>query len=321
MTGCRSRPRSCAPACATSYTLPILDGVTEPSFPNAAPPERTRTIDSMGVRLNLLEWGDPEAQPLVLCHGMFDHGRSFALLAPLLARRFRLIAVDARGHGDSGWADAYTWLVDVLDIVAVLHSLGREAYLLGHSKGGGQAVDAARAAPDIVTKLVNIDGFGPPGLEDADKPLPVRCAEFLAAHRRLAHRPAWHPYKSLDDLVERRRAQNPRLSREWLRYFIFHGATESHDGWRWKADPHMPYGFGPWTPDWIAPSYGTLRIPMLAIVGSEPDTWGPLPEAILAERLAGVRRLERRTVAGAGHFVHIERPAETADAILDFLDS
>ncbi|MFI5365240.1 MAG: alpha/beta fold hydrolase [Candidatus Binatia bacterium] len=295
--------------------------MTEPSFSNAAPPERTRTVDSMGVRLNLLEWGDPAAQPLVLCHGMFDHGRSFALLAPLLARRFRVIAVDARGHGDSGWADAYTWLVDVLDIVAVLCSLDREVFLLGHSKGGGQAVDAARAAPDVVTKLVNIDGFGPPGPEDADKPLPVRCAEFLDAHRRLAHRPKWQPYKSLDDLVERRRAQNPRLSREWLRYFIFHGATESHDGWRWKADPHMPYGFGPWRPDWIAPSYATLRIPMLAIVGSEQDTWGPLPESILAERLAGVRRLERCTIVGAGHFVHIEKPADTANAILDFLDS
>jgi pimeloyl-ACP methyl ester carboxylesterase len=118
-----------------------------------------------------------------------------------------------------------------------------------------------------------------------------------------------------------RRAQNPRLSREWLRYLAFHGSRQEHDGWRWKADPIMAYGFGPWRPDWIGPSYATLRIPMLAISGSEPDTWGPLPEPILAERLGRVPQLERRTIAGAGHFVHVERPIETAQVVLDFLRS
>ena len=291
----------------------------EPSFPGAVPPERTQAIESLGLRLNLLEWGDPRAHPVVLTHGMWDHARSFAVLAPLLARRFRVIALDARGHGDSGWAAAYTWLVDVLDIVNVLRSLGRRVHLVGHSKGGGQAVDAARAAPDVVSRMVNLDGFGPPALPDGDQPTPVRCAAFLDGRRGL--RESWRPYAGLDDLVERRRAQNPRLTREWLRYFSFHGARENGDGWRWKADPHMPSGFGPWQPEWIAPAYATLRVPMLAVIGSEPDTWGPLPEPILRERLAGVRDLERRTIQGAGHFVHIERPVETADAILDFLGS
>lgn len=111
------------------------------------------------------------------------------------------------------------------------------------------------------------------------------------------------------------------MTREWLRYFIFHGAREEAGGWRWKADPYMPSAFGPWRPEWIALAYATLRVPMLAIVGSETDTWGPLPENILSERLAAVRDLDRRTLQGAGHFVHIERPAETANVILDYLRS
>jgi pimeloyl-ACP methyl ester carboxylesterase len=203
----------------------------------------------------------------------------------------------------------------------VLRSLGRPAYLVGHSKGGGQATDAACAVPEIATKIVNIDGFGPPSLPDDGKPWPVRCAEFLDVHRGLAERTAWRPYKTLDDLVERRRSHNPRLPREWLRYFAFHGAHEDADGWRWKADPHMPYGFGPWRPEWIGRSYATLRVPMLALTGSEQDTWGPLPEHILSERLSRVRHLERRTMQGAGHFVHIEQPAETAKVIIDFLEA
>jgi pimeloyl-ACP methyl ester carboxylesterase len=275
----------------------------------------------VGVRLNLLEWGDPQARPLLLTHGMWDHARSFAVFAPLLASRFRVVAMDASGHGDSSWADAYTWQMHVRDILNVLRSLRRPACLVGHSMGGGQATDAARAVPDLVTKVVNIDGFGPAALPESGKSTPQRCAEFLDARRGLARRQVRRPYQTLDDLVERRRAHNPRLSREWLRYFSFHGARENHEGWCWKSDPHMAHDFGPWRPEWIGPSYATLRVPMLAIVGSEPDTWGPLPGHILAERLAQVRHLEQRTVHGAGHFVHIERPAETASLVLAFLES
>lgn len=294
--------------------------MSEPSFPGAVASERQHTIESTGVRLHALEWGDPQATPVVLCHGMWDHARSFAVLAPLLAQRFRVIALDARGHGDSEWAHAYTWAADVLDIVNVLRWLGRRAHLIGHSKGGGQVTEAACVAPDLVSRVVNLDGFGPPSLPEDEKPTPERMAHFLDTRRRILQR-RWRPYPSLDDLVERRQAQNPRLSREWLRYFLFYGAQESQDGWRWKHDPHMGHGFGPWRPDWIGPSYGALRAPLLAVSGSEPDTWGPLPPAILAERVAHVKHLERATVAGAGHFVHMEKPRETAALIADFLGS
>jgi pimeloyl-ACP methyl ester carboxylesterase len=274
---------------------------------------------SLGVALNVLEWGDPQAPPLLLCHGMWDHGRSFALLAPLLTCRYRVLAPDARGHGDSGWAAAYTWVADIADIVNLIRWIGRPVALIGHSKAGGQVVDAARAVPEAVTKVVNIDGFGPPPFGEADEPTPERCAQYLDGRQRLTERPTWRSYPTLDDLVERRRSQNPRLSRQWLRYFLSYGAREDEDGWRWKVDPLAQSGFGPWRPDWIAPAFAQLPLPLLAVVGSEQDTWGPLPPGLRAERLAGVRDLSECTIGGAGHFTHIERPAETADAILDFL--
>jgi pimeloyl-ACP methyl ester carboxylesterase len=301
--------------------------LARPHYPGAVAPERTSSVEAMGVRLNLSEWGDPAAPPLLLCHGMFDHGRGFDLLAPRLASRFRVVALDARGHGDSDWADAYTWDADVQDIVQVLAFLGRPAHLVGHSKGGGQATDAAIRAPQAVRSLVNIDGFGPPaegftrpGGPPAELPIPQRMAFFLDRRRAAAELEAWRPYPSLDDLVERRRKQNPRLSREWLRYFLFHGARESENGWRWKADPHAGQGFGPWRPEWIGPGWRHLRAPLLAVIGSEPDTWGPLPEELIRERLSFVPNLERATVEGAGHFVHMEQPAATAEVLLAFLE-
>lgn len=298
-----------------------------PSFDGAVAPERRWRIDSLGVELCLSEWGDPAAAPVLLCHGMFDHGRGFDTLAPLLAARFRVVALDARGHGDSGWCDAYPWLVDVIDVVNVLRALGGPAHLLGHSRGGGLAMDAAARVPQLVRQLVNIDGFGPPpdgfaipGQRPDTRPLPARFADFLDDRRRATDTHGTsRTYASLDHLIERRRAQNPRLSREWLRYFVFHAARETPTGWVWKADLRAARGFGPWKPDWIGPSWRGVSVPVLAVVGSEPDTWGPLPDAVIAPRLANLARVERTTVAGAGHFVHMEQPRATAALLLDWL--
>lgn len=293
-----------------------------PSYPGAVEPERETTLDGLGVRLHVVEWGDAARPPLLCCHGAWDHVRSFATLAPLLAARFRVVALDVRGHGDSSWADAYTWPTYIHDIVTVMRWIGRPLHLVGHSMGGGQVIDAARAAPELVRQVVNIDGFGPPPFTaDEDARLVERCAGFLEQRRLLGARNDWRPYASLEELCERRRAQNPRLTLEWLRYFLFHGAREAADGWRWKADPLVGPGFGPWRPEWIAPGYARLTAPLLAVVGTEDDTWGPLPETIIGPRLAGVRHLTRAAIDGAGHFVHIERPRETAALLLDWLDA
>ena len=301
-----------------------------PSHPDAVAPERVHALESNGVRLCLHEWGDPDDPPVVLTHGMFDHSRGFDLLAPRLADHYRLIAVDARGHGDSEWCDAYAWDLDVLDIVNVLRWIGRPAHLVGHSKGGGQMMNAACMAPEQVRQVVNLDGFGPPDEGFFQRPggpdlsrlsIAERCTHYLDRRRLAAKREAWRPYASLEELVSRRRQQNPGLAEPWLSYFVYHAAREDPDGWRWKADPqHASGGFGPFRPDWIAPAWEALRAPVLAVIGSEPDSWGPLPEDLLSARLSHVPRLERATVSGAGHFIHMQRPAATAELILGFLE-
>jgi pimeloyl-ACP methyl ester carboxylesterase len=296
--------------------------MSAPSYPGAVEPAREAFVASRDGRIHVVEWGDAAAPPVLCCHGFWDHARSFAVLAPLLAARYRVVALDARGHGESDWAAAYSWATHIADIVAVAGWIGTPLDLIGHSMGGGQVVDAARALPDAVRRVVNIDGFGPPPLsEDEEARTVERLRGFLEQRRAVATRPDWRPYESLAQLVERRRAQNPRLSREWLQYFVFHAARQAADGWRWRADPLLGQGAGPWRPDWIAPGYARLRQPLLAIVGSEDDTWGPLPDAIVGPRLAGVANLTRATVRGAGHFVHMERPHETAQLILDWLEA
>jgi pimeloyl-ACP methyl ester carboxylesterase len=172
-----------------------------------------------------------------------------------------------------------------------------------------------------VRKFVNIDGFGPPlpgegSPREPERPLPEEFALFL--DRQRAQR-AYRAATSLDELVERRQRANARLPAAWLRYFVFHGARRVGEGWTWKSDPRVGDGFGPWKPEWIAPTLQRLRAPLLAVVGAEPDFYGPASDAQLDERLAYVRDAVRVRVPGAGHFVHMEQPQACARVILDFL--
>ena len=300
-----------------------------PTHPGAVAPERHRTLVSLGLRLHVAEWGDPAAEPVLLLHGFYDHVHAFDLLAPLLARRYRVVAYDARGHGESEWPDAYAWQADVLDAVHVLRDLGRPAHVVGHSRGGGLASDLAAFHPDGVRRLVVLDGFGPPPLSHANllqqkrfvKATAEQLGDWLDWRRNVASRTSFQPAASWDELARRRQVQNPRLSLEWLRYFAAHGSREVRGGFAWSFDPLASRPIGPFRPEWIAPGWRRLRVPMLAVIGSEPDTWGPLPEPILSERLAHVPVLTRATVQGAGHFMHIEKPRETAERILDFLEA
>ncbi len=297
-----------------------------PPYPGAVAPERTRRVRSQRIEIHVSEWGDAAAPPLVCTHGAYDHARGFELLAPLLADDHRVIAIDQRGHGDSDWADAYGWMNDVLDLVEVVRDVGTPVFLLGHSKGGGQATDAAALMPDRVRRLVNLDGFGPPegdftGPGSGDRPsgtMAERMAWYLDWRRQLHDHPGFRVYDSIDELAMRRQRQNPRLSMDWLRRFTACGSREVEGGYAWKVDPLVRHGFGPFKPAWIAPSWQRVTMPVLALYGAEDDTWA-LPEALRNERLAYFPKLDHAAVPDAGHFVHMEQPKATAGLIRDFL--
>ncbi len=298
------------------------------TYPGAVAPERSRFIRSLGLDIHLVEWGDPSAPPIVCTHGFADHARGYDLMAPLLADAgYRVLSTDARGHGDSERPDTYNWFPEILDLGNVLRDLGRPAHVVGHSRGAGQATDAAVMFPQTVRKLVNMDGFGPPtdagfnppGRERQAQTAPEHMAEWLDWRTKAALRTTFRPCATLEELAARRKVQNPRLSDEWLLYFAACGSRETPEGFVWKVDPLAGRGVGPFRPDWIAPNWVRLRMPLLALVGSEPDTWGPLPEPLLSERLSYVPELERDVIPDAGHFMHIEQPERTARRILDFL--
>ncbi|RUS47764.1 alpha/beta fold hydrolase [Cohnella sp. AR92] len=88
--------------------------------------------------------------PVVLLHGYCGDSRYFDEVIPLLAWRFRVIAPDCRGHGESGATEgAYSMDRLAQDVVDLLDELGIErAFVLGHSMGGYAALALAEKHPN-----------------------------------------------------------------------------------------------------------------------------------------------------------------------------
>jgi pimeloyl-ACP methyl ester carboxylesterase len=294
-------------------------------YPGARAPDRTRAVVSHGIRLAVHEWGDAGAAPLVLAHGGFDFGRTFDVFAPMLAEAgWRVVAWDQRGHGDSERAALYSWEADLRDAVAVVDSLsGDPMPIVGHSKGGGITVQFAAALPHRVSHLVNLDGLpsrrSMPDVSDHErtKLMAGELGSWLDFRRSAlgrTRRPG-----TIDELAERRGRMNPRLSREWLRYLVTVGARKDADGWRWKIDPALRMGgFGPWRAQWAMARLPGLSMPLLAVLGLQPETMSPGAQPVDVEpylprggRIVGLE--------DTGHFLHIEQPRRVADLVLDFL--
>ena len=72
----------------------------------AAVQERMTTVE--GTSIAYRAWGDQADRSIVLVHGGAAHSRWWDHIAPLLARGWRVVALDLSGHGDSGRRDSYS---------------------------------------------------------------------------------------------------------------------------------------------------------------------------------------------------------------------
>ncbi len=303
----------------------MTDLAAAAAYPGARRPDRGRTVDSHGLALAVYEWGDEGAPPILLAHGGMDFAGTFDVFAPLLADGgFRVVSWDHRGHGDSEHAALYSWEADLRDAVMVFDSVSAGPVpVVGHSKGGSLMLQLADALPHRVSHLVNLDGLPSrrsfPDVSDHQrtKLMAQELTSWLDHRRSLVD--AQRKPGTIDELAARRARMNPRLSAAWLRYLVTVGARQHEDGWRWKIDPTLRFGgFGPWRPEWSMMRLPDIGVPVLAVLGTEPDPmgWGTLPDDVLSHLPAGGRFVE---LEGAGHFLHIEQPHAVAELVLEHL--
>ena len=109
--------------------------------------------------MHVRNWGG-DGPPVVLLHGLASTCRIWDLTAPIMARDFSVIAVDQRGHGDSGKPEnGYDFASVGADVAALLEGRGIERpVLVGHSWGADVALELATARPELLQGIVFVDG-------------------------------------------------------------------------------------------------------------------------------------------------------------------
>lgn len=262
-----------------------------------------RWYSSQRLKLRYWVWGDGSKPPLLLIHGTRDHARSLDRIARALADRYTIYAPDLRGHGDSDWAigGTYSHIDYVLDIHALGEELGGGPFtLIGHSLGGGIALQYAGTFPEKVDRIITIEGLGRTWAE-APKPASQRMRDWIGQMRNLEAR-TLHTYPSIEAATERMHEANRFLTPEMARHLTEHGVRQADDGgYTWKFDNFTragsPYSFNM---EDARDIWNQIRCPILIIWGEESWAKGH----ITSNLLNAFHNYRVITVAEAGHWVH-----------------
>ena len=120
---------------------------------------RDSWVSLEGLRVHYRDWGGA-GQPIVLVHGLASSCHIWDLVAPILSRGFAVLALDLRGHGESGKPESgYDFATVASDLHRFNGALGlKKPVIVGHSWGGNVALEYAFSNPSPPGGLCLIDG-------------------------------------------------------------------------------------------------------------------------------------------------------------------
>jgi len=255
------------------------------------------------MNLYYREYGESGAPPLVFLHGLFGSAANWGAVARRFEATHRVILADLRNHGRSPHADAMGYPEMTADLLDLFDRLKlNPAVVVGHSMGGKVAMWLALQAGERVAGLVTVD-IAP--VRYANRFEPILSALAAVDTETLADRGA-------ADAVLARSLADPAL-----RGFLLQNLVHRGGHWHWRIDLAAIRGAMERLLEFPAVPSGRQYLgPVQFIYGGESDYVTPAAERAI-HQLFPFARL--RVVAGAGHWVYAERPAELAHALEAFL--
>lgn len=266
-----------------------------------------KRITLNGLDFHYRDWPNPSGRPLLLLHGYTSHARTWDTFATAMQTHFRVLALDQRGHGESGWADDYRPERMVEDVDAFVGALQLQGMaLLGLSMGGRNAYSYAGQHPDDLERLVIVD-IGPEIVAaGSDR---IRAGVLLT-----------DVFDDPEEAVTRARAANPRAPDAELRHRTLNNLKQRDDGrWTFRYDaalraPDRPLPRPDPSEAWQQLS--RISCPTLLVRGAESDILSPETAARMLREIPHCRMVE---VPNAGHSIPLDNPQGFIAAVQPFL--
>ncbi|MFJ6481001.1 MULTISPECIES: alpha/beta fold hydrolase [unclassified Streptomyces] len=256
------------------------------------------TVVREGVRVSCRDWGG-SGPSVVLLHGLAGHAGEWDAVARDLSPRYRVVALDQRGHGASERRPQdVSRAAYVADTVAVVEQLGlRQPVLVGQSLGGHTAMLAAAAHPGLFRALVLVEA-GPGG---PNRDVQVEIGGWLDAWPR--------PFPSREAAVEF--LGGGPVGEGWAA-----GLVEREGGWwpRFERDV-MVGSLAEVAQRSFWDEWSKVTCPTLAVLGQN----GIIPPGEVSDMLRRRPETVALSVPRTGHDVHLERPDVLRRALREFL--
>ena len=263
-----------------------------------------RFLEVNGLRIHYVDWGGEGKPPFVMVHGLDRVARTFDHLATRFTSKYRVLAIDMRGHGDSGWDPQGRYLVEdhVGDLEGVVGQLElRDLVLWGNSTGGRVVQVFAGKHPELVSRVIS---------EDVGPERPRQIADNYA--KRVQQEQAG--WASQDELLAQLRKSNPRMSPAVLEPYVRYGTKKRADGRiEWKRDPQLVKGFVA-TELWRY--VRNIKAPILYIIGGRSNIVPPETQDELRKVLPNAQLV---TIPDVGHYPSDEKTDEVVTIVNRFL--
>ena len=278
-----------------------------------------RWVELNGVNFHYLDWGNDHLPHLVLLHGGSLTAHTWDMSALLLRDRYHVVALDQRGHGDTGWTpddqlDQDNGDLMLEDTRAFLDHLGYDHLTLcGMSMGGMNAIRYAARHPQRLDALVVVD-IAPVTMQAGV----VEMEQFRQDTETMS---------KFEDFLERAIHFNPQRKPAHLKYSLLHSLKQVDDGWTWKQDHRrrvIPEGttkeqeqeLRALRSKSLAADVAAIQTPTLLLRGSISKI---LSEDAANQMTASMTDCTHVVIEGAGHSVQGDQPAAMAAAIDAFL--
>ncbi|MGK7391775.1 MAG: alpha/beta fold hydrolase [Candidatus Cyclobacteriaceae bacterium M2_1C_046] len=243
-----------------------------------------------------------EGKPLIILHGLFGSLDNWMTFARNLAEHRKVYLVDQRNHGRSPHTDEFNYDVMAEDLRHFIeeHKLDRPD-LIGHSMGGKTAMYLAVKYPEHFDRLIVID--------IAPKAYPIHHDKIIEGLKAL----------DLSKISSREEADaelEEYIPEPDVRMFLLKNLKRTGEGFEWKLNLKAIEE----NLDRIGEGLQEKRYtdkPVLFIRGS---TSNYIKDKDIITTVSLFPNAEIKTIEGAGHWIHAEKPDELLKMVAKFLD-